>query len=141
MWPALPVKHVLDVALLPVFMRSHRDALSSGSEVPLSTLHVARVRQVLSILLATMIVAMIGASLLNKNEGLGVWFLLALSWGAPTLFPLTWLLGAMMWGRLRTAVFVVALLVPWLNLVLLFIIWRRARRYMEDKGLAKVIGG
>jgi hypothetical protein len=58
LWPAIIVIHLLDAASFAAFSRSHQDALSSRSEVPLRTLRVARMRQAFNVLLAALIVGM-----------------------------------------------------------------------------------
>jgi len=117
LWPAFAVMHLLDVATLPAFRR--RYPARRGDDAPVvmpATRRMARRRQLLNALLIAWLPLLL-ASVIVEAGILGSAVLLPFLWLSPTFVPLTWLLARSLGGPVRAAFWVVALLVPCLNVV------------------------
>jgi hypothetical protein len=135
--PAFPIMHLLDAGSLFAFRRKYRVDGNTFPNVTLATWRIARLRQVLNGLLIFWLALIPLALVVTFVDGIGPMPMLPYIWFSPILFPLTWLLASSLSGPVKGALYVVALAIPFLNLLSLVHLSGRAGAYMNENGLGK----
>lgn len=133
-WPGFPAVHLIDATGLSAFRRPY------PVEVSAATLRIARLRQLLGLLVVVWIAL---AALLPFADA---WpearplklMVLPIVWLFPPVIAVTWHLSRSLWGSTAAVLSALTQLLPPVNLILLFVLWRHAGRHLNERGLPKV---
>ncbi|MEP7050652.1 MAG: M50 family metallopeptidase [Pseudomonadota bacterium] len=132
--PAFLVAQLFDWLMLAVFLRLNPE-VGDPHGAPAQAWRVARCRQLLLVTLVVLVVGTLFGVLVPASFPLASPIL---AWYVPVLVPLTWIISRATLGLTRTLLIQCALVIPLLNLAVLWYVSQAARNYMRQHGLRPV---